>query len=76
MDDEPVRRAYSSGRPGGVERPADRPVRPLTTQDEVDAALNGRPQLLQALDVAGDQVAVPGAGGQVGADVGVESLRP
>ena len=38
------------------------------------APLDGRPQLTQELDVAGDQMVVPCAGSQVGADVGVEPL--
>ena len=35
-------------------------------------ALDRRPQLAEQLDVAGDQVVVPGPGRHVGADVGVE----
>ena len=58
---------------GGVERPQDRAVRLLPAQDEVDALLNGRPQLAQELHVAGDQVVVPGARRQIGAHVRVEA---
>ena len=58
---------------GRVERPPHRAVRLLPAQYEVDPRLNGRPELAEELDVAGDQVVVPGARGQIGADVGIET---
>src|SRR5665213_735478 len=56
-----------------VERPTDRALEPLVAKDEVDAGLDGRPQVLEPVEVTGRDVAVPGPGGQIGADVGVEA---
>ena len=56
-----------------VERPAHRAVRLLPAQNEVNASLNGRPELTQELDITGNQMVMPGARSQVGADVGVEA---
>ena len=74
MDEDPVRERVALGAAGCVDGPPDRAVGLLPAQDEVDARLNGRPQLAQELHIARDEVVVPRSRGQVGAHVGVEPL--
>ena len=72
MDDEPVSSAYPSARPA---ESSDHSTEPSgccqRRMKSIPASIVG-PELAQELDVAGDQVVVPGAGGQVGAHVRVQ----
>jgi hypothetical protein len=62
------------GRAVLVSCPQDLAARRLELEHEVDGALDDRPERLEEALVAGEQVVVPHARGDVGDDVGVELL--
>ena len=68
-----------AGRPGEqravvgiVAAPRDLAGLALEVEREVDGGLDRRPLLAEVVGVAGDEVVVPGTGGDVAGDVGVE----
>ena len=72
MLDDPVSRAKDQGVPSAWRAQRISPLRGLEIEDEVDGPLDHRPHDLGEAVVAGEEDVVPHAGGDVGADVGVE----
>ena len=72
MLDDPVSRAKDQGVPSAWRAQRISPLGRLELEDEVDGPLDHRPHGLGEAVIAGEEDVVPHAGGDVGADVGVE----